>query len=267
MLRTQADIARMKGVGRHAVNVFVEKHGIEPAGKKGKLKTYDIAAEPLASYISGKVKKLMTAPKSPPTGKNPKPAPAASPPPTEKKKSAGKKIGKEKPPADKMIKKYEMPLNQILSAKIGNSGELSAAFYQEALEMARESKDATLIFKLAAAADKEAKDSILREQMQQTEIAREKIAIEKANALRIRNELETGIYIKRETVKKLFGRVYAVHTSALQPLGLKLASILAAIPAGENREVTMQKFIDNEIFSALESIQRILLDNIENGSA
>jgi hypothetical protein len=280
MLKTQAEIARSKNVGRHAVSVYISTHDIPPAGKKGKLKTYDTSREPLASYVAEKLaksKKSGRPPKKPaPTKraeaapKPPPPAPSADPAKITKPLNdllKNKLLPGQKPSApkrkDKEIKKYELPLNKILAAKIGNSGELSAAFYNEALGMARENKDAGLIFKLAAAADKEAKDNILREQMQLTEIAREKIAIDKAHSLRIKNELETGLYMKRGTVKTLFGRVYAVHTSVLQPLSLKLVSTLAAIPPGDDREAAMGEFIDIEIFSALESIQRILIEAVE----
>jgi len=239
-LKTASEIARIKGVSRPAISKYIARNNIQPAGKKGKLPLYDCSAEPLASYLAATQK-----PKSPPHS-NPTALPETS---AKSKKS-------------KKAKKYDRPLNDILATGIGEGGSLSAAFYTEALQMAREAKDATLIFKLGVAADKEAKDEVIREQMRLTEQAKEKIALERAEHLKIENDIKKGYYVLREAVKVLFGRVYAVHTSVLTSIGLKLSDLIDALPPGSGRRGKIRKFIDNEIFSALETIQRLLIEYI-----
>ena len=239
-----AEIARLRKVSRAAVNDFLKTNKIPPAGKKGKLPLYDCSREPLASYLAGK--------KKPPEKTAPlKPEKKAAPP------------EKKKPP--KNTKKYELPLNDILAMNIGEGGKISAAFYNEALQMARENKDATLIFKLAAAADKEAKDETIREQMRLTEQAKEKIALEQAEKLRIENDIRRGGYIELKKVKILYGRICAIHSGILMPLSLKLSSMLATVPEGKEKEITMRKLIDSEIYAALGSIQKLVVDFIDGG--
>jgi hypothetical protein len=64
-------------------------------------------------------------------------------------------------------------------------------------------------------------------------------------------------------VKLIFGKQYAIDTSVLMPLGLKLSDMIDALPPGPARRNKIQKMIDDEIFSALESKKRILADYIK----
>jgi hypothetical protein len=258
MLKTKSEMAKIKHVSKQAVDAFISKHGIQPTGKKGKYPTFDMSTEPLASYIAEK-RRPLPPPAAPPepdiTPPFPEPPSEILPAPPET--AAGKKA------TTRRIKPFEQPLNDILSKKIGAEGSLSAAFYAEALEMARANRDATLIFKLAQAAEKEAAEERVREQMRLTEQAREKIALEKASALRINNELKLGTYIGRDSVKLIFGRVFTVWTSQLQPLGLKTADILSSIQDGPDRRSRFQKIIDDEVFAALENMRRQAMDTIK----
>jgi hypothetical protein len=256
MLKTQAEIARMKGVSRKAVNFFISKHTITPAGKKGKLETFDTAAEPMASYISGKRRQTKGGAVKPTSPKSASPAPSVpaletpDPPPDSRPES--------KTPPDQV--KITKPLNDLLKGRIPDGQKPSAAFYMKAMLIAEQNKDAAMLFKLGQIADKEDRDEILQSQMLLTERAKEQIAQEKAERLKIENDIRRGMYMDRDTVKMVFGRFYAVHTSQLQPLGLKLADTIDSIKPGPDRHFKIQKLIDDEIFSALQSIQRLMKD-------
>jgi hypothetical protein len=109
-------------------------------------------------------------------------------------------------------------------------------------------------------AKKEVENEFIRQQTVETEQAKKKQEQEKAEKLIIENELRRGQYVSREKVKTLFGRVFAVHSNILQPLSLKLSSMLAAVPPGDKKEATMKKMIEDEIYAALGSIQRLLIE-------
>jgi hypothetical protein len=83
--------------------------------------------------------------------------------------------------------------------------------------------------------------------------------------MKIENAIRRGMYMDKDVVKMVFGRFYAVHTSQLQPLGLKLADMIDSIEAGPDRRFKIQKFIDDEIFSALQGIQRLMIDWTKTG--
>ena len=165
----------------------------------------------------------------------------------------------------KVLKKYERPLNEVLRRGIGASGKLSAEFYKEALEMARLHQDATILVKLGQIADKEDRDELVEQQMSITAAAKEKIAEERAERLRIENDIKRGAYVDRSSVKLVMSRVYAVHTGQLQPIGLKLADHIDSIPPSPDRRFKIQKEIDKEVYNALSSIQRILIEWLTTG--
>ncbi|MCL2293243.1 MAG: hypothetical protein FWC36_00015, partial [Spirochaetes bacterium] len=104
------------------------------------------------------------------------------------------------------------------------------------------------------------KDELYQQQMLKTEQAKEQIAQEKAERLKIENEIKKGMYLEHEKVKLLFGRVYAIHTSVLMPLGLKLSDTINALPEGPGRRGKIQQLVDDEVFSALGSIKRLLVE-------
>ncbi|MDR2923419.1 MAG: hypothetical protein LBU85_08785 [Treponema sp.] len=253
MLQTAADIAKVRNVSRQAVNNYILKNSIKPSGMKGKYPTYDCTKNPLAAYLSA------GRPRQQGQSEPETPVFLQSPAPPEQLE----KDSPFSPSKAETSRRISKPLNDLLAGRIGESGKLSAAFYDEALRMARESRDATLIFKLAVAADREEKDEIIREQMRLTEQGKEKIALERAERLKIENDIRKGMYLEREKVKLIFGRVFAVHTSILRPLSLKLSSMIAAVPEGDKKEATIKRIIDDEIFTAMGSIQRLLIEFID----
>jgi hypothetical protein len=239
MLKTGSEIARLKGVSKQAVNNFILKNAIPPAGKKGKYDTYDCTAEPLAAYIAAKTK--------------PPPEPSETP-----------EISTHSPPqTHEAARRISKPLNDLLAGKMPTGQKPAAFFYAEALKLAKENQDASLYFKLGQIAAKEDADETIRLQAIKTEQAKEQIAQERANKLKIENEIQTGFYLEKSVVKTLFGRVYAVHTSVLTPLGLKLSDMINSLPPTTDRRNKIQAMVDNEIFSALETIQRLLIDYVE----
>ena len=251
MLKTQAEIARLKGATRVEVSRFIKKHGIQPSGAKGKLKTYETSVDPLASYLADIPLKKKSEPKdiAPfPVPKKKNPEPPASP------------IADTAVPA-----KISKPLNDLLKDRIPSGRKPSAVFYLKALDIAEKNQDAALLFKLGQIADKEDKDEIYQQQMLKTEQAKEQIAQEKAERLKIENEIRRGQYMDKPTVKLLFGKTYAIHTSVLIPLGLKMADMLDALPPGPGRRNKMQEMIDNEMFSALETIKKLLVSFVQTG--
>jgi hypothetical protein len=251
VLLSKSEISRRLNISRQAVDIYIKKHHIQPSGKKGKRDTFDTSTEPLASYFAGE--RTGNAGHGSKTRKPllPVEPPKDSPPETESP-------APEPSPASRAAK-ITKPLNDLLKGK-AKGDKLSDLFYAESLEMARQSQDATLIFKLAQALEKDEKENNAKEQEQKADKAREKTAIAKAERLLIENDIKKGEYVKKDAVKLVLGKTYSVHTSALQPLGLKLASTINAIPPGPDREIKIRQFIDSEIYSALEMIQRTLMD-------
>jgi len=223
MNKTQAEIAHLKGCSRQAVQKFIDRNGVGPSGKKGKLLLYDCSKEPLAGYL------------------------------------AEKNTGQEKTPDPESMKIFK-PLNDLLAGKVPDGKKASSYFYLKAFELAKKNEDAALLAKLGQVADKEDRDELYQQQMMKTEQAKERIAIEKAERLKIENDIRRGEYMDRALVKLLFGKIYAVHTSMIIPLGLKIADMLDALEPGPGRRNTMQEIIDSEHFAALESIKKLLVD-------
>jgi hypothetical protein len=242
MFKSGAELARLKGVSRQAINTFITKNAIPAVGKKGKLKTYDTEAEPLAGYLSAKAPPVKQEPPSPPPENT-----AHSVPPNAE--AANTRIYK--------------PLNAILTGKIPEGQKPSSVFYAEAVSLAKKNQDAALLFKLGQIADKEDRDELYQQQMLKTEKAKEEIAQEKAARHKIENDIRREQFMDKAAVKLLWGKVFAVHTSIIIPQGLKIADMLNALPPGPDRRNKMQEMIDNENFAALESIKRILADFIK----
>jgi len=240
MQKTISEIANLKGVNRAAVSKFISKYNIESAGTKGKRKTYDCNTEPLKSYLGAIKNKPLDAPESPVNADY---------------KDFGKK------PHYGISK----PLNDLISGQLEPGQKPATFFYAEALNIAKDNKDATLFFKLGQLAAKEDADEAFRTQALKAEQAKEQILQEKASHLAIINNIKRGFYIDKDTVKTLFGRVYAVHTSVLQSYSLKLSDIIDALPPGEGRRGKIKELIDDETFSALENIKRLLIDFVEEG--
>jgi hypothetical protein len=245
MNKTLSEISRIKGCTRQAVNDFLKKNKIQPSGKKGKLPLYDCSQEPLATYLS--VKPMTANQKMPPLLQPDQPDSDSSNPP--KAEAAATQIYK--------------PLNALLAGKILPGQKPSSVFYAEAVSLAKKNQDAALLFKLGQIADKEDRDELYQLQMLKTEQAKENIAIERAERMKIENDIKKGMYLELEKVKIFFGRICAVHTSILQPLSLKLSSMLAAMPEGSQKELTIKKIIDGEIDSTLGSIKNLLIDFIK----
>jgi hypothetical protein len=238
MNKTCAEISKLKKVSRQAVNNFIQKNTIQPIGMKGKYPLFDCAKEPLASYLA-KTK--------------PPPEPSETP-----------EISTHSPPPNtKTARRLSKPLNDLLSGRVPTGRKPAEYFYYEAYDLAKKNQDPALFLKLAQIAAKEDADETIRLQAIKTEQARESIAIEKAERLKIENEIKRGGYIDRDTVKLIFGKQYAIDTSVLQPLGLKLADMINSLPPSPDRRNKIQDMIDNEIFQALESKKRILADWIK----
>jgi len=243
MLKTCAEIAKIKNCTRQAANDFLKKNKISPSGKKGKYPSYDVGKKPLASYLAAKDKDR---------------APAGS------KRAGMREIPRPSPPKNAAaVRRISKPLNDLVAGITPPGQKPAAFFYDEALKIAKKNQDAALYFKLGQIAAKEDADEQLRSQALKTEQAKEQIAQEKAERLKIENDIRKEMYMEIEKVKILFGRVYAAHTSILTPLSLKLSSMLAAVPQGNKKEATIKKLIDDEIFAALESIQRTLVGFIK----
>jgi len=232
VLKTAAEIAKLKGVSRQAANEFIQKNAIPPAGKKGKLTTFDCDQEPLASYLSGAAKPAKALP----------PARLAMPTVTE---SAA----------------VPMPIRSLFE-DIQEGSSPAAFFYKQAIEIAQANKDGALLAKMAEKAAEEERREILYRQTLKTEQAKEQIAIGQSERIQLENEIRRDGYMAKPTVKLIFGKQYAVDTSTLMPLGLKLADMIDALPPGPDRKGKIQKLIDNEVFSALESKRRILAEYI-----
>ena len=251
MLKTGAEIAKLRGVTRGAVTLYIQEKAIQPSGMKGKLKTYDVEAEPLASYLAAG---FARANRPPPGPALPSLVPEVKPAPSKRKADA--------PAASSKIPK---PLNDLLAGRLPSGRKPSAEFYLKALAIAESNKDAALLFKLGQMADKEDKDELYQLQMLKTEQAKEQMALEKADRMKLENDIRPGQFMDKAAVKLVFGQIYAVDSSVLMPLGLKLADMINALPPGPDRRNKIQELIDNEIYAALESKKRLLADFIQAG--
>jgi hypothetical protein len=254
MLKTKSELARIKHVSKQAVDVFISKNGIQPAGKKGKYHTFDASQEPLAAYLNTAKRCRRPPPLAPPPEPDATPLPIETPPAPEPETAVA---------ANTRTGRISKPLNDLLAGKLEPGRKPAAYFYDEALKIAKANQDAALLFKLAAVADKENRDEAIALQAIETEKAKEKFAIEKAERIRIENEIRRGQYMDKSVVKIIFGRNYAIDTSVLMPLGLKLADTIDAIPPGPNRRNIIQELIDQEIAGALESKRRVFMDAVK----
>ena len=239
MQKTGAEIARLCNVSRQAVDNFIRKHKIIPTGKKGKLKTYDCTQEPLAAYLKERSQ------------------------PSENSSTIQPQTLTPKKNSNKEIKRISKPLNDLLAGRVKPGQKPAEVFFDEAWKLAKKNGDAMLFFKLGQIASKEDNDEAICHQAIKTEQEKEQIAQEKAERLRIENEIRRGEYMGRATVKLLWGKNYAVDTSILQPIGQKLADTIDALPAGVDRRKKIQAIIDNEIYAALEMKQRLMLDFLQ----
>jgi hypothetical protein len=247
VLKTCAEISQIAGVSKQAINKFIIKNKIQPSGMKGKYKTYYIDKEPLSSYLaaaSPPAKNQKSPPQAPKTPTTSTPPP--SPPQTD----------------EEAVRRISKPLNRFLARQMEPGDKPAEYLFGKALELAQTNQDATLYFKLGQIAVKEENDETIRLQALETEKAREQIARGRADRIRLENEIRRSEYIDKAAIKTLFGRVYAVHTSILTPLSLKLASTLAAIPPGEGKEAAIKKLIDDEVYAALEMIKRQLVEYV-----
>jgi len=245
MQKTAAEIAKLKKITRQAVNDFISKNSIQPAGKKGAYPSYDCSAEPLAGYLA---KSKPPPEQSDDLSSSPHFEPPETPDTCPSPQEAAGRIPK--------------PLNDLLIGRIPPGRKPSTEFYLKALKIADVNQDAALLFKLGQMAAKEDADEIIRLQALETEQAKKNIAQGRAERIRLENEIRRDEYISKSVIKTLFGRVYAVHTSILTPLSLKLSSTLAAIPPGDEKEATMKKLIDDEVFAALEMIKLQLVEYV-----
>ena len=247
MNKTCAEISAIRNCTRQAVKDFLLKNDIKPSGMKGKLKTYDCSLEPLASYVG-------FLEKEPPETKPVEESKISFPPPKVKT-------------VQKAVQRFAKPLSDLLAGVTKPGQKPAEMLFAEVLKCAKENKDPVLFLKLGQIAAREDADESIRQQAIKTEQAKEKIAQERAERFKIENDIKRGFFMEKDTVKILFGRLFAIHTSILVPLSLKLSSTLAAIPQGDKKEITIKQFIDDEIFAALESIKRLLQKFIHEDSA
>jgi len=244
VLKTAAEIAKLKGVSRQAANDFILKNNVAPSGKKGKYPTYDTAKEPLKSYLAKRQK--------PPLEPD---EPQTAPELSEEQEAALE-------PSAAAYNRIPQPINNIY-ARIAPGRKASEILIAEAISIARKNGDAAALSRIGKDAAKEEADEIFYKQALKTEQAKEQIAQERAERLRIENEIKKGGYLEKSTVKLIFGKQYAIDTSVLIPLGLKLADIINALPPSPDRRNKIQKLIDDEVFSALETKKRLLADFIQ----
>jgi len=256
VLKTSAEIAAIKGVSSQAANKFILKSGIEPSGRKGKYKTYDCTAEPLAGYLKGTVKIKTPLPEIPPAGPSETGAVATYTP---------------------------KPLGDLVADLMPGGLPSASYFFSDAIKIAQDNKDAKLLYELGREAAKEAAKEILYRQTLETERAKEAIARGRADRIQLENQIRRNEYMEKAAVKLIFGKQYAIDTSVLQPLGLKLKDTISAVcldfiktvlkAPDANRaaiiqelvpkiEGDIQRLIDDEIFSALESKKRLLAEYI-----
>ena len=232
MLKTCGEISLIKNVSRQAVQKYINHNNIQPSGKKGTYPTYDIEKEPFVSYLA----------KNKPPPEPPPPAAAS---------------------AEPAILQVLKPLNNFLLGQKTLGDKPAEYLFARALMLAQENQDAALYFKLAQLAQKEEADEAIRRAALKTEQAKEKIAESRAERIRLEYEIRREEYMSKAAIKLIFGKQYAIDTSVLVPMGLKLADSINAIPSGPERRQKIQELIDNEVFAALESKKRILADFIE----
>jgi hypothetical protein len=242
MKKTISEISRLKGVTKQAVQKFISQNNVQPSGKKGAYPTYDCSQPPIKVYLSGKAKaaKKQAQPETP----------SAFAP---------------QPENGNDINNMLMPLNSLLKSIMPEGLGLSpaAALFNKSLRISERDEDSGNLLKHAMVAHKEVADAAVRLQLIKTAQAKEQIEIEKAERLKIENAIRKEEFIERAIVKLVFGRLFAIDSTVLQSLGLKLSDMINSLPPSPDRRNKIQKLIDDETESALESKRRQLAEFLQ----
>jgi predicted transcriptional regulator len=237
MKKTISEISRLKGVTKQAVQKFISQNNVQPSGKKGSYPTYDCSQPPLKTYLSGKAKAEKK--QEPPSTFTPQP------------ENGGDMDGALK------------PLNSLLKSITPPGVSPAAMLFGESLQIAKRDEDSGNLLKHAQVAAKEIADAAVRMQLIKTAQAKEQSEIEKAERLRLENAIRKEEFIERAIVKIVFGRLFAIDSTVLQSLGLKLSDMIDSLPPSPDRRIKIQKLIDDETESALESKRRQLAEFLQ----
>jgi hypothetical protein len=261
--KTNKELAALCGVGFAAISLWIKRNGVKPAGKRGRLETYDTGAEPLAGYIRRKTAPEDGAP-SRKTGAKPvgKSGETIAVPESAQEAPSPHPLVQADNRQRTAQKKDTRPLNDLFSKFIKEDQTVSGYLYYAAYKGMLETTDYAGRAQLAKIAAREDELKAAAEARLKIEEAKEKQETEKAQKLKIANDAAAGYYMARDTVKMIFGQFYATHTGQLQPVGMKVAAQIAGILKITDTEALfkIQEIIDGEIYGALESIQRKMID-------
>jgi hypothetical protein len=170
-------------------------------------------------------------------------------------------------PAPAAARFQELPLNEFFKKILQDGKALSSSFYGEAYKLAKKEGLDTPEFYLKMG-DRAAREEInARVAMAsiEKERARERYEAGRAARINLENDIRRGLFVAKEKVALVMGRVYAVHTSQLQALGARLAAEVAADLGVETAAGVLKarKRIEEEVYAVLKAIQGLLADYVE----
>jgi hypothetical protein len=245
---TARDICRITGKKKAAVSLFLSRNEIKPQSINGKLKFYDESAEPLASYL----------------GSGNGSAAAAGRKPARKHGSGAGAAAAQEPvrgiaSKERVVESNELILNEVFSGNIARApsgAKMLAGAYQEA----NAAEDYGAKIKIASMLIKEYEMERVKEHERIIFEAKQRKAEAEAERIKIENEMRRGELVSREEVKQAWGRMCAVVTSQIHPVGIKLApQVCAAVDAVDpESRLKVQALIDKEIYAACENVKREL---------
>jgi hypothetical protein len=83
-----------------------------------------------------------------------------------------------------------------------------------------------------------------------------------AEGAELKNKIIRNEYLPRENIKRLFGKIYAIHTSIIRPLDAKIGNRIAAELKITDAEkiLRVQELISAETYPALQQIKKLIDD-------
>ncbi|MDR2490257.1 MAG: hypothetical protein LBD20_02525 [Spirochaetaceae bacterium] len=250
---TISEICKKTGKKKAAVSLFLSRNKISAKTINGHYKYFDESVEPLASYIGEKPETVK--------GNSVEIKQNEENEENESKKEAEhepKDVNKQK----LFLSKYT-PLNDGLRKilKRGKDENVALPFIAEALSRARNSGvdgvyDIGAVMKLSQMLISETERDFVRRENYEKTVSIAKIKQGEARIKELEYQTKRGELIERTAVIAQWGRVAAVITKQIHPIGIKLSKQVCAVLkiSDTNTILEIQKIIDDEIYAACKNV-------------
>jgi hypothetical protein len=232
------EMAKMRGCSPALILKFVRAKNVAPVGRRGKAALYDADAEPLRSYLAKNAA-------APAQSAVPPVAPASQKPPQR--------------PAERPDK--NTPLNSEILKILESKDEFadpSALLFSQSLTIAMQNDDAALLLQMVEKLTRERVRAELSKAELNLRQAKEQIAVERANLLKLETQIRRGEYIPLESLRTLVAKIAAVHSGQLHILGDKLADALVGVVKSGGGRDAVKRLLDEECYNVSANIVREL---------